>query len=104
VTVIICDMYASDGSYFYNAAMAGDGFGGTCDATLRKYGPVFYIAIGSESDSEYMDQAQEAFSLRMDAEVGQKIFPRPGISCALGSGVGGAISLGGTLARIAGMV
>jgi len=104
VTVIICDMYSYDGSYFYNAAMASDGFGGTCDATLRKYGPVFYIAIGSESESDNMDAAQEAFSVLMDGVVGHKIFPRPGISCALGEGLGGAITLGGTLARIAGMV
>jgi hypothetical protein len=65
---------------------------------------VFYIAIGSEGESDYMDAAQEAFSVRMDGVVGHKIFPRPGISCALGEGVGGAITLGGTLARIAGMV
>ena len=104
VTIIICDEWGGGASKLYNAAMSDDGFGGTCDATLRKYGPVFYIGIGPEDLETEIDKNMEEFSKKLDRVVGYRINPPPGISAALGTNNKGAVSLMAAIARMCQMV
>ena len=104
VTIIICDEWESGGNLLYNAAMSSDGFGGTCDATLRKYGPVFYIGIGPEDLEPKIERNMEEFSKKLDSSTGYRITPAPGISAALGNNNKGAVPLMGAIARMCQMV
>ncbi len=106
VTIVITDMWDTDGSYIFNAAMAdaGRNDGKSCDEVLRSYGPVFYIAIADIGSKTQGEKGMAELSRKLNEVHGKNINPAPGLFEAIdSSSAGSAIKLGGGMAKMAQM-